>query len=85
MAATSKLICPLEHESGVLWGGSPTLEFRLWQLLAESPHGLHLGQVNRALGRQNAHGDPETVLTESKYFYQTGARLGSASPHSSQT
>ncbi len=79
MAATSKLICPLEHESGVLWGGSPTLEFRLWQLLAESPHGLHLGQVNRALGRQNAHGDPEAVLQESKYFMQTGAGLQVAS------
>ena len=72
--AANKIICPLEHDSGVLWGGSPTLEYRLFQLLADSPLGLHLGQIERALSRQHAPGDSaEQVLIESKYFCQTGA------------
>ena len=77
MAAKAKLICPLEHDSGVLWGGSPTLEYRLFQLLADNPLGLHLGQIQRALSRQHAPGDAaESVLVESKYFFQTGEELG---------
>ena len=76
MAAKAKLICPLEHDSGVLWGGEPTVEYRLFQLLAENPLGLHLGQIKRALSRQHASGNvAEEVLTQSKYFCQTGALI----------
>ena len=82
MAAKAKLICPLEHDSGLLWGGQPTLEYRLFHLLAENPLGLHLGQIKRALSRQHAPDDvAEEVLIESKHFCQTGAYLA---PHSTQ-
>ncbi len=75
----AKIICPLEHDSGVLWGGPPTLEYRLFQLLADSPMGLHLGQIERALSRQHAPGEnAEQILIESKYFCQTGAECYSA-------
>ena len=77
--AANKIICPLEHDSGVLWGGLPTLGYRLFQLLADNPLGLHLGQIERALSRQNAPGDnAEQVLIESKYFCQTGTHWGPA-------
>ncbi len=70
----AKIICPLEHDSGVLWGGPPTLEYSLFHLLADNPLGLHLGQIERALSRQHASGEnAEQILIESKYFCQTGA------------
>ena len=78
----SSLICPLEHESGVL-GAGPSLEYRLWNLLAgrihpptplELSNELDLVDAKNQQANASVNGtDIQEALERSKYFVQTGA------------
>ena len=67
------LICPVEHESGVL-GTGPSLEYRLWHTLAERvtpPSALELSHELSSTDVTRVD-DVQKALERSKYFNQTG-------------
>ena len=68
-----QLVCPLEHERGVL-GAPPSLAYRLWHVLAPQPHGRTLEDISDDLdGPESGGADAiQAVLQQSKYFSQLG-------------
>ena len=76
----SRLICPLEAESGVL-GGEPSLAYRLWHILAQQATGLPLEHIEEELGPANGSGSARDVLTRNKYFVEAGGAHGMVALH----